>query len=188
MLTERETGSPILKSVCRGFVGLFLVVALASCSGSNENAGRAIEFTNGTFTETLIETQLTSKFAEIYSSVLPSLTPDQVSGKTLFAPIDSAMENFLSGSSETLEGIISKPEIALKLVLSHLAEQEFSATELLNMNGETLMILSGSTPSVESSEGVIRIVGGSGNSVKLIAVNLPSSDGVVHIIDGVLQP
>ena len=176
------------KTFSKFAAALVFAVSLSSCSGSSGNAGTEIKFSKGSFSSTLEEAQITSQFAEIYSSVLPSLTPDQVSGKTLFAPIDSAVENFLSESSETLEGIISKPEIALKLVLSHLSEQEFSATELLNMNGETLMILSGSTPSVESSEGVIRIVGGSGNSVKLIAVNLPSTDGVVHIIDGVLQP
>jgi hypothetical protein len=120
MLTKREARNSIFKGVGRGFVGLFLVAALASCSGSNENAGSEIEFTNGTFTETLIEAQITSQFAEIYGSVLPSLTSDQVDGRTLFAPTNAAMEKFLGESYETLESVIAKPELALQLVLNHL--------------------------------------------------------------------
>jgi uncharacterized surface protein with fasciclin (FAS1) repeats len=188
MLIKREARNSIFKGVGRGFIGLFLVAALASCSGSNENAGSEIEFTNGTFTETLIEAQITSQFAEIYSSVLPSLTPDQIGGKTLFAPTNAAVEKFLGESSETLEGVTTNPELALRLVLNHLLGQEISANELLNMNGKTLTLLSGVTLSVSSSEGLVRIVGVTETPSTLIAIDLASSDGVVHIIDAVIQP
>ena len=188
MLMKRAASSSIFKCVDRGCIGLFLVAALAACSWSNENAGSEIEFTKGTFTETLIEAQITSQFAEIYSSVLPSLTPDQIGGKTLFAPTNAAMEKFLGETSETLESVIAKPELALQLVLNHLLSQEISATELLNMNGETLTMLNGSRLSINSSEGVVRIVKGIESSSTLIAIDLASSDGVVHIIDAVIQP
>ena len=188
MLIKREARNSIFDGVGRGFIGLFLVAALASCSGSNENAGSEIEFTNGTFTETLIEAQITSQFAEIYGAVLPSLTSDQVGGKTLFAPTNAAMEKFLGESYETLESVIAKPELALQLVLNHLLSQEISATELLNMNGETLTMLNGSRLSINSSEGIVRIVKGIESSSTLIAIDLASADGVVHIIDAVIQP
>jgi hypothetical protein len=59
MLMKREASSSIFKGVGRGCIGLFLVAVLASCSGLKENAGSEIEFTNGTFAETLIEAQIT---------------------------------------------------------------------------------------------------------------------------------
>jgi uncharacterized surface protein with fasciclin (FAS1) repeats len=188
MLMVREASGSILKGVGRGCIGLFLVAALAACSWSNENAGSEIEFTKGTFTETLIEAQITSQFAEIYSSVLPSLSPDQIGGKTLFAPTNAAMEKFLGETSETLEGVIAKPELALGLVLNHLLGQEISTTEMLNMSGKTLTMLSGITPSINSSGGSVRIVGGAESTSTLIAIDLESSDGIVHIVDAVIQP
>ena len=187
MLIKREASSTNFKGVGRGFVGLFLVAVLASCNGINENAGSEIEFTNGTFAETLIEAQITSQFAEIYSSVLPFLTPDQVGGKTLFAPTNGAVEKFLGESSETIEGVLAKPELALRLVLNHLLGQEISANEMLNMNGKTLTMLSGLTLNISSGEGLVRIVGVTESPSTLIAIDLASSDGVVHIIDAVIQ-
>ena len=188
MLIKREASSSIFRGVGRGFTGLLLITALAACSWLNENAGSEIQFTKGTFTETLIEAQITSQFAEIYSSVLPSLTPDQIGGKTLFAPTNAAIEEFLGETSETLEGVIAKPELALGLVLNHLLGQEISANELLNMNGKSLTTLSELTLSVNSSDGLVRIVGGAESSSTLIAIDLASSDGVVHIVDAVIQP
>jgi uncharacterized surface protein with fasciclin (FAS1) repeats len=59
---------------------------------------------------------------------------------------------------------------------------------MLNMNGETLTMLSGVSPSINSLEGQIQIVGKTENSSTLVAIDLASSDGVVHIIDAVIQP
>jgi uncharacterized surface protein with fasciclin (FAS1) repeats len=188
MLMKREACSSILKGVGKSFAVLFFVTAIVSCSWSDDKAASEIEFSNGAFAETLIEAQITSQFAEIYSSILPSLTPDQVGGKTLFAPTNAAVEKYLGESNQTLQSIIAKPELALQFVLNHLLAQEISATEMLNMNGETLTMLSGVSPSINSLEGQIQIVGKTENSSTLVAIDLASSDGVVHIIDAVIQP
>ena len=169
-------------------VALAVVVGLASCSGSNDNAGTEIEFTNGSYTETLVEAQITSLFAQIYDTVLPTLSADQVGGKTLFAPNNAAIEKYLAENSVTIEDLIAQPEIATQLVLGHLFERTISATELLNMNGETLVMLSGSTYVIDTSSGSTQFVNGEGVASTLIAIDLVSTDGVVHIIDGVLQP
>ena len=122
-------------------VALAMVVGLASCSGSNDNAGTEIEFTNGSYTETLVEAQITSLFAQIYDTVLPTLSVDQVGGKTLFAPNNAAIEKYLAENSVTIEDLIAQPEIATQLVLGHLFERTISATELLNLNGESVAML-----------------------------------------------
>ena len=169
-------------------VALAMVMGLASCSGSNDNAGTEIEFTNGSYTETLVEAQITSLFAQIYDTVLPTLSADQVGGKTLFAPNNAAIEKYLAENSVTIEDLIAKPEIATQLVLGHLFERTVSATELLNMNGESVAMLNGSTFSIDTTSGSTQLVNGDGLASTLIAIDLASTDGVVHIIDGVLQP
>lgn len=165
-----------------------MAVGLSSCSGSDGNAGTEIEFTNGSFTETLVEAQITSLFAQIYDSVLPTLSADQVGGKTLFAPNNAAIEKFLTEKSLTIEDLIAQPEVAAQLVLGHLYGGTISATELLNMDGESLAMLNSSTFSILTSSGSTQFVNADGVASKLIAVDLTSTDGVVHIIDGVLQP
>ena len=176
------------KTFSKCVVALAFAVGLSSCSGSRSNSGTEIEFTNGTFTETLVEAQITSLFAQIYGSVLPTLSAEQVVGKALFAPNNAAIEQYLAEKSLTIEDLIAQPEIAMQLVLGHLFERTISATELLNMNGETLMMLNGSTFAIDTSSGSTQLVNGEGVASTLIAIDLVSSDGVVHIIDGVLQP
>ena len=177
-----------LNTFSRCVIALALAVGLSSCSGSNDNAGTEIEFTKGSFAETLDEAQITSLFAQIYDSVLPTLSADQVGGKTLFAPNNAAIEKYLTENSVTIEDLIAQPEIATQLVLGHLFERTISATELLNLNGESLAMLNGSTFSIDTTLGSAQLVNGDGLASTLIAIDLASTDGVVHIIDGVLQP
>jgi uncharacterized surface protein with fasciclin (FAS1) repeats len=49
-------------------------------------------------------------------------------------------------------------------------------------------MLNGSTFSIDTSSGSTQLVNGEGVAITLIAIDLASTDGVVHIIDGVLQP
>ena len=177
-----------LNTFIRGVIAVALAVGLSSCSGSNDNAGTEIEFTQGSFAETLVEAQITSLFAQIYDSVLPTLSADQVGGKTLFAPNNAAIEKYLVENSVTIKDLIAQPEIATQLVLGHLFERTISATELLNLNGESLAMLNGSTFSIDTTSGSTQLVNGDGLASTLIAIDLASTDGVVHIIDGVLQP
>ena len=174
------------RTVSRCVVALAMVLGLASCGGSNDNAGTEIEFTNGSFAETLVEAQITSLFAQIYDTVLPTLSADQVGGKTLFAPNNAAIEQYLADNSATIEELIAQPEIATQLVLGHLFERTISATELLNLNGESLVMLDGSPFSIDTSSGSTQLVNGEGVASTLIAIDIPSTDGVVHIVDTVL--
>ena len=168
---------------------LFLSTGIVSCGNeSSDYAGTAIAFSKGSFSSTLVEAQITSLFAQIYESVLPTLSAAQVGEKTLFAPSNAAIEQYLTEKSMTIEELIAKPKIAAKLVLGHLFERTISATELLNLNGESVAMLNGSTFSIDTSSGSTQLVNGEGVAITLIAIDLASTDGVVHIIDGVLQP
>jgi uncharacterized surface protein with fasciclin (FAS1) repeats len=176
------------KTFSKCVAALVFAVGLSSCSGSSGNAGTEIEFTNGSFTETLVEAQITSLFAQIYGSVLPTLSTEQVGGKTLFAPNNAAIEKYLTEKLVTIEELIAQPEVAAQLVLGHLFERTISATELLNMNGEPLVMLNGSTFTIDTSSGPTQLVNGDGLASTLIAIDLVSTDGVVHLVDAVLQP
>jgi uncharacterized surface protein with fasciclin (FAS1) repeats len=169
---------------CAASIGCVLL--LAACSKSDGYAGSEIEFSNGAFEQTLVEAQITSLFAQIYESVASSVITEQGGLKTLFAPNNAAVEKYLADNSETVEGLIAKPELALSLVLGHILENGVSATELLNKNGESLTMLNGSIFTIDTSSGSTQLVSASGNMSTLIAIDLESTNGVVHIVDSVL--
>jgi uncharacterized surface protein with fasciclin (FAS1) repeats len=175
------------RGFCKVVLGVLLVASLVSCgSGSGSSNGTEIEFSNGSFLTTLVEAQSTSLFARIYESVSDSVISVQSKKKTLIAPNNAAVEKYLADNSETLDGLISKPDITTLFVLGHLLDKQISATELLNKNGEVLTMLNGSTFTVDTSSGRAQLISTSGNSAIFIAIDLPSSDGIVHIVDSVL--
>ena len=176
------------KAFGRCAVALVFAVGLSSCGGSSGYAGTAIAFSNGSFSATLVEAKVTSLFAEIYISVEPAIVENQLGKTTLFTPSNAAIEKYLTEKSVTIGELIARPKVALQLVLAHFFERTISATELLNMNGEPLVMLNGSTFTIDTSSGPTQLVNGDGLASTLIAIDLVSTDGVVHIVDAVLQP
>lgn len=167
---------------------LVFSVGLAACGlGSGENAGTEIEFSNGTFAETMVEAQITSLFAEIYESVAPTLVADEGAMRTLFAPNNTAIEKYLAEAAETIAGLIAKPEVAKALVLAHMIDGEVSATSLLNLGEKQLTMLNGSNFSVVREASATLLVTVSGRRSTLIAIDIESKDGLVHIVDSVLD-
>ena len=176
------------KFLCRSVLTLGFISTLAACGlGSSDSAGTEIEFSNGTFAETMVEAQITSLFAEIYESVEPTLVIDEGAMRTLFAPNNAAIEKYLAETAETIAGLIAKPEAAKALVLAHMADGEVSATSLLNFGEKQLTMLDGSNLSVVRDSSSTLLVSNSGSRSALIAIDIASKDGVVHIVDTVLN-
>ena len=167
---------------------LLFNLGLAACGlGSSDSAGTEIEFSNGTFAETMVEAQITSLFAEIYESVEPTLVIDEGAMRTLFAPNNAAIEKYLAETAETIAGLIAKPEAAKALVLAHMVDGEVSATSLLNLGEKQLTMLDGSNLNVVREASSTLLVSNSGSRSALIAIDIASKDGVVHIVDAVLN-
>ena len=155
--------------VLRQAVLVLVSVATISACGlwSDKSSGTEIEFSNGTFAETMVEAQITSLFAEIYESVAPALVAEQGVTRTLFAPNNAAIEKYLAEAAETIAGVIAKPEVAKALVLAHM--------------------LDGSNLSVVREANSTLLVSRSGKRSTLIAIDIASKDGLVHIVDAVLN-
>ena len=177
------------KESIRKFVFVTAIsLGLVACGfGSSDSAGREIEFSNGTFAETMVEAQITSLFAEIYESVAPALVAEQGVTRTLFAPNNAAIEKYLAEAAETIAGVIAKPDVAKALVLAHMLDGQVSATSLLNIGEKQLTMLDGSNLSVVREANSTLLVSRSGNRSALIAIDIASKDGLVHIVDAVLN-
>jgi uncharacterized surface protein with fasciclin (FAS1) repeats len=110
---------------------------------------------------------------------------------TVFAPVNTAFEKLPAGTVATL----LKPENkkALTGVLTyHVVAGRFSADELMQKasgGAFTLKTVQGGTLTVEqASDSALSVVDSKGNKANITISNVLQSNGVIHVIDGVLLP
>ena len=110
---------------------------------------------------------------------------------TVFAPVNMAFEKLPAGTVETL----LKPENKKTLtgVLTyHVVAGRFSADELMQKasgGAFTLKTVQGGTLTVEKvSDSALSVVDSKGNKANITISNVLQSNGVIHVIDGVLLP
>ncbi len=110
---------------------------------------------------------------------------------TVFAPVNMAFEKLPAGTVETL----LKPENKKTLtgVLTyHVVAGRFSADELMqkaSAGAFALKTVQGGTLTVEkASDSALSVVDSKGNKANITISNVLQSNGVIHVIDGVLLP
>jgi uncharacterized surface protein with fasciclin (FAS1) repeats len=98
---------------------------------------------------------------------------------TVFAPNDPA---FATLPAATLDAVFADPELLASVLTYHVVAGEALTAESLT-DGQELTTLQGQTLKVTKSGDEIRI-----NGVRVIAADVPATNGVIHVIDGVLVP
>jgi uncharacterized surface protein with fasciclin (FAS1) repeats len=96
---------------------------------------------------------------------------------TVFAPNDDVLDNL------ALLTLLRNRGTASVVLLNHVVEGNLTAEDLVGMDGETLTTLAGNELAV-AVDGDTVTVGG----VSVVEADLVGSNGVVHIIDGILAP
>lgn len=111
---------------------------------------------------------------------------------TVFAPTNAAFGKLPAGTVETLLKPENKAQLA-KILTYHVVSGNLDASAVMAAikagNGKAVVAtVSGGklTASVES--GKVKLVDESGNSAFVAVADLKGSNGVVHVIDGVLLP
>lgn len=111
---------------------------------------------------------------------------------TVFAPINPAFEALPAGTVEALLQEENKP--ALQMVLTyHVVAGKVEAADLIRLirdgNGSAVVTTVEGTPlTARIIDGSVKLEDGAGNLITVVATNVAASNGVVHVIDGVLLP
>lgn len=111
---------------------------------------------------------------------------------TVFAPTNAAFEKLPAGTVDNL----LKPEnkaLLVKILTYHVVAGNLDAASVLEAiktgNGKAVLAtVSGGTLTATLEEGKVKLTDESGNSVFVIATDLKGSNGVIHVIDGVVLP
>jgi uncharacterized surface protein with fasciclin (FAS1) repeats len=104
---------------------------------------------------------------------------------TVFAPRNSAFAALPPGTLDNLLLPQNRPALAAVLG-AHVVEGEILAADLLNRTTE-ITTLDGTSFTVQGFDGV-QITGAAGGSVSVVQPDIPASNGIIHVIDGILLP
>ena len=111
---------------------------------------------------------------------------------TVFAPTNAAFAKLPAGTVETLLKSENKAKLA-KILTYHVVSGNLDATAVIAAinkgNGKVeLTTVSGGKLTGSLDNGKVKLTDESGNSAYVIVADLKGSNGVVHVIDGVVLP
>jgi uncharacterized surface protein with fasciclin (FAS1) repeats len=101
---------------------------------------------------------------------------------TVFAPTNAAFAKLPAGTVESL----LKPEnkaTLVKILTYHVVSGKVLAADVVKLNGKMVKTVQGSDVSIAVADGKVKV-----NDSNLIATDIETSNGVIHVIDTVLLP
>ena len=110
---------------------------------------------------------------------------------TVFAPTDAAFEERAAALGVPLDdlvnGLIAEPELLTDMLLYHVVPGNIPAADVVTLNGQDVETLSGETWTVIVYGETVSIEDGYGEIAKVIDVDVKASNGVIHVVDSVIQ-
>lgn len=195
--------------IAAGTVVIGLAAGACSSDSQTSTSGATTPSTTAmTPTTTMTETTaMTSGTAEAMSDIVDTaaaagdfetlLTAVQAAGLedtlrgegpfTVFAPTDEAFAALPAG---TLEALLADPTGDLASILTyHVVEGAVPASAVVELDGQTVETVNGATITVAvGADGTVSLTDATGNTVEVITTDIQTSNGVIHVIDGVLLP
>lgn len=181
-------------------------LALASCGSADEatdaaaeEAAMADQMANDTTTDagSIVEVaQATPELSTLVSAVQAANLGETLSGPgpyTVFAPTNAAFEEVPQATRDQLMSPAGQEQLA-GILTYHVVEGETMAQALLSAiegageGGYTLETVNGGTLTamLEGENVVLRDA--AGNTATVVQTDVDASNGIVHVIDGVLMP
>ena len=111
---------------------------------------------------------------------------------TVFAPTNGAFAELPAGTIETLLKPENKAQLA-KILTYHVVSGNLDAAAVVAAitagNGQVVLTtVSGGTLTASLEDGKVKLVDENGGAAFVIAADLKGSNGVIHVIDGVVLP
>ena len=101
---------------------------------------------------------------------------------TVFAPTNAAFAKLPAGTVESL----LKPEnkaTLVKILTYHVVSGKVLAADVVKLNGKMVKTVQGSDVTITVADGKVKV-----NDSNVVATDIETSNGVIHVIDTVLLP
>lgn len=193
-----------------GLAGAALMVAAAAGCGSNQTTGATTTTTSPVATTTTTTTTMsptttmaepagnkdivdTAVAAGDFKTLATALTAaglvDTLKGPgpfTVFAPTDAAFAKLPAG---TLDTLLKDPKGDLTSILTyHVVPGRVMAADVLKLNGQAVKTVQGTPLTVHVDGAKVSLRDATGKSVNVVKTDVTASNGVIHVLDGVLLP
>ena len=123
-------------------------------------------------------------FGTLVAAVTAAGLVDMLKGEgpfTVFAPADSAFAALPEGA---VDGLLADPEGALTdVLLYHVVPGKVMAADVLSLDGQMVETVGGGMLEVTVDGNTVMI-----NGIPVVAADVETSNGVIHVIEGVLLP
>lgn len=104
---------------------------------------------------------------------------------TVFAPTNDAFTALPAGTLDTLLQPENKEQLSAILTY-HVVAGEVKSSDL--KDGQVVTTVQGGTLTVNIADGKVILTDAKGNKVNVVTADVDASNGVVHVIDGVVLP
>ena len=169
-----------------------LAVAITGCSGDETAAAEppaqtmamdtSMGETSAAAETNIVETAVAAGQFKTLTSLLQQTGLDKTLAEsgpyTVFAPTDKA---FAKVPKKTLDTLAANPDQLKAVLLYHVADGEVKAADVAAMS--SVATLNGASLPIKANDSVVRVGG-----AKVIQADVMASNGVIHVIDGVLIP
>lgn len=169
-----------------------LVVGITGCGGDDTAAAEAPAQTMAVDTSmgetsapadmNIVETAVAAGQFKTLTSLLQQTGLDKTLAEsgpyTVFAPTDEA---FAKVPKKTLDSLAANPDQLKAVLLYHVADGEVKAADVATTS--SVATLNGASLPIKANDSVVRVGG-----AKVIQADVMASNGVIHVIDGVLIP
>lgn len=123
------------------------------------------------------------RFTNLVGAVTAAGLAETLSGEgpfTVFAPLDEAFGALPPG---TMEAVMSDSELLTSILLYHVLDGEVLAADVAGM--ESLTTLQGDPITVSLDEEGNVVLNG---TIHIVVTDIQASNGIIHVIDGILTP
>ncbi|MCA0436813.1 MAG: fasciclin domain-containing protein [Actinobacteria bacterium] len=105
---------------------------------------------------------------------------------TVFAPTDAAFAKLPAG---TLDTLLKDPKGDLSAILTyHVVPGKVMAADVVKLNGQTVKTVQGTPLTVHVDGAKVSLKDATGKTVNVVKTDIAASNGVIHVLDGVLLP
>jgi len=183
-----------LRLVAAAALAATAVLALGACSSDDDSNSSATttmapDTTMAPAEKNIVETAAANEdFSTLVQAVQAAGLAETLSGPgpfTVFAPTNGAFAKLPAGTVENLLKPENKDQLSGVLTY-HVVSGEVLAADVKPGNVKTV---NGADLTVEVEGGKVFLVGGTPeNKVEVVTTDIQTSNGVIHVIDGVLLP
>ncbi|MBT8248616.1 MAG: fasciclin domain-containing protein [Acidimicrobiia bacterium] len=183
----------------RKFLALLLTISLvAAACGASDETSDTTEAPVTTVAETMEEEPMAEEMADIVDTAVAagSFTTlaaaldaaglvDTLKSEgpfTVFAPTDAAFEKALVDLGMSAEELLASPDLG-GILTYHVVSGKVMAADVLGLDGQSVSTVNGADIMIGVDGDAVTV-----NGIAVTATDIEASNGVIHVLDGVLLP